>query len=75
MAAREAREMQKRLFFPSDAGLVNIVAKGRMLNTAVTPLDIIRATRMYGRDVPSIKGKTTNHPNTLCKELLVPMSL
>ena len=46
-----------------------------MLNTAVTPLDIIRATRMYGRDVPSIKGKTTNHLNTLCKELLVPMSL
>ena len=46
-----------------------------MLNIKITPQDVIRATRMYGKDVPSIKGKTVNRPNTFARELLVPMSM
>ncbi len=63
-AAQNAREMIKRLYYPSDVGLVNTLAKGRMLNTSVTPQDVLRVTKIYGRDVPFIKGKTvipTNH--------------
>ncbi len=30
-AAQNAREMMKRLYYPSDVGLVNTLAKGRML--------------------------------------------
>ena len=68
--------MMKRLYYPSDVGLVNTLAKGRMLNTSVTPQDVLRATKIYGRDLPSIKGKTVNRPNTsVGKELLIPASM
>jgi hypothetical protein len=75
IGARNAREMLKRLYFSSDAGLVNTLAKGSMLNTTVTPRDVLRATSIYGRDIPFIKGKKVNRPNMFARELLVSASM
>lgn len=73
-AARNAREVMQRLYYPSDIGLATALTKGLMLNAPISPADIVRATEIYGKDVASLKGKTVSRPNTKARELLVPQS-
>ena len=75
LGARNARQLMRRLYYPTDATLVNMLASGRLLNAPVTPHDVLRATQMYGKDVPSLKGKTVNHGPVATRDLLVPKSM
>ena len=73
--ARAARQLMRRLFYPPDSVLVKILAGGSMLNSPVTPHDVIRATQIYGKDVASLKGRTTYGGPVKTDVLLVPKSL
>ncbi len=73
-AACNAREVMRQLCYPSDAGLVTALTKGQMLNAPVSPIDVVRATEINGKDVASLKGKTVSRPNTKARELFVPQS-
>lgn len=74
IGARNARNVMRRLYYPSDTGLITALTKGQMLNAPVSPIDVVRATEIYGKDVASLKGKTVSRPNTKARELLVPQS-
>jgi hypothetical protein len=56
--AQEARKMRRRLFYPSDGALVRTLHKGVMTNCDVTGRDVSVSVNIYGKDIPSIKGKT-----------------
>ena len=73
--ARTARQLMRRLYYPSEATLVNMLSSGRLLNAPVTPHDVLRATDIYGKDVPSLKGKTVDHGPIATRDLLVPKSM
>ena len=59
--AEKARELIRRLGYPSTAKAVSMINKGSMINCDITSKDIIRAEKIYGPPVASLKGKTTNH--------------
>ena len=73
--ARVARQLMRRLHYPSDAVLVNMLASGRILNAPVTPHDVLRATSIYGKDVPTLKGKTVDHGPVATRDMIIPKSL
>ena len=56
--AQNARKMMRRMHYPSDGGLIRTVTKGTMLECEVTGQDIMLATKIYGKDVASLQGKT-----------------
>ena len=57
-AARIARMMKRRLYYPADSALVRTITKGAMVECNTTSRDVVLATDIYGEDVPSLKGKT-----------------
>ena len=48
----------QELGYPSSKDLIELVETGGILNCPVTAHDIRRAERIYGPDIPSLKGKT-----------------
>ena len=56
--AEQAREIQRRLGYPSDADLAKIAGGGgAVTNVPVTAKDIARAEDIFGPDASAIKGK------------------
>jgi hypothetical protein len=72
IAARKARTMMRRLFYPADSTLVRTITKGAMVECNTTGKDVVLATDIYGRDVASMKGKTKDRKPDTYKSLLVP---
>jgi hypothetical protein len=62
-AAREARELMRRLGFVSSKDEAAMVNSGSILNCPVTAADVYRASRIDGPDIASLKGKTTAKPS------------
>jgi hypothetical protein len=58
-AAETARLVYRLLGRPSEADFQHILRHNLLRNYPVTPQDASRAFRIYGPDVPTLKGKTT----------------
>ena len=58
-AARGARDWSRKMGYASCADLATLVTSGGVLNCPYTTSDIWRADRIYGKDVPVLKGKST----------------
>jgi len=56
--AEKAREIQRRLGYPSDADLAKLAGGGgAVTNVPVTAKDIARAEDIFGPDASALKGK------------------
>ena len=73
IAARKARIMMRRLYYPADSALVRTITKGAMVECSVTGRDVVLATEVYGKDVASLKGKTKDRKPQHFTKLLVPL--
>lgn len=56
--AKEARELIKRLGYPSEGALIEMLTQGMLIESRVTAHDVHRAFKIYGRDPSVLKGKT-----------------
>jgi hypothetical protein len=56
-AARAAKQMERRLGYPSKEELTSMVRNGVLTNLPATAADVERAALISGRDVSSIRGK------------------
>jgi len=54
-----ARRVMEQLGYPSSADLKTIIQQGGLINMPITTQDVARADVIYGRDVGSVKGKST----------------
>jgi hypothetical protein len=74
-AAKRARLLQERLYFPSDFALAQSIVKGSYLNCDVTPKDIKLAADIFGFSEPSAAGKTKDMGPTASHEISVPVHM
>ena len=58
--ANEAKELMKKLGYPSVPDMKKMVSNGSIINCPTTVKDIDRAEIIYGKDIASLKGKTTS---------------
>lgn len=71
-AAKAARELSKRLGYPSSQDLQSMLRRGVINNSPVTAQDVQRAERLYGPEVASLKGKTKAVKPTVIKPIPLP---
>lgn len=62
--ARIARELQRRMGFPSDDVLIRTINNGGLINTGVTAKDVQVARTIYGPDEAYLQGRTRTKPQT-----------
>lgn len=72
--AKEAREFMRKLGYPSVRDMVKLIVKGGIINCPVTVDDIVRAEKLFGPDVASLKGKTTKRKVSGSQRIEVPRS-
>ena len=71
--AKKARELERRLGYPSAASLARGVNAGSIIGLTTTAADIARAIDIYGASIPILKGKSVNktvhpvHPNQVIR--------
>ena len=68
-----AREMLRKMYHPSDAGLIRTINHGVMTNCDVTGKDVVIATDIWGRDVASIRGKSRDMGPVDDRRMFVPV--
>jgi hypothetical protein len=71
--AQEAKKMRRRLYYPSDGALVRTLHKGVMTNCDVTGRDVSVSVNIYGKDIPSIKGKSKDKGTVGDRLIYVPV--
>ena len=71
--AQEAKKMRRRLYYPSDGALVRTLHKGVMTNCDVTGRDVSVSVNIYGKDIPSIKGKSKDKGTVGDRLMYVPV--
>lgn len=64
----------RRLYYPSDVGLARTLTHGLLPEAPATAKDVALATRIYGKDIISLKRKTTDKGPLATKYTLVPSS-
>ena len=57
--AQGERDLYAKVCYPSPRDFHKLIAENMILNYPVTVEDVIRADKIYGRDIHSMKGKTT----------------
>ena len=73
--AKKAREVMKQLGYPSTKDMVKMIVKGMIINMPITVHDIIRANKIYGPDVASLKGKTVKRNLKKTSNIYVPRAM
>ena len=66
-AAREAKELVRRLGYPSPSSVINSVNKGFLINSPISANDLYRAYKIYGPDIAALKGKSVASPSAKIK--------
>ena len=56
--AQEARDLYAKVGYPSPRESQKLISKNMILNCPMTAEDVIRADKIYGWDIHSLKGKT-----------------
>lgn len=72
---RQARDMMRQLGYPSTRDMIKMIVKGMMINIPVTVQDVMRAEKIYGPDVASLKGKTAKRKQREKPEVYVPRAM
>ena len=67
-AAQNARILARRLGYASPRDLQRMIKNGTLLNCPVTTADVIRAEKIYGKDIAALKGKSTRRASTAISE-------
>ena len=57
--AQEARDLYAKVGYPSHRDFQKLISENMILNCPVIVEDVIPADTFYGRDIHSLKGKTT----------------
>ena len=70
--AKVARELMRRLGYVSAKDEAAMLNSGAILNCPVTAADVYRATRIYGKDIATLKGKTVASPSKTVKVEYIP---
>ena len=73
VAAKRARTMMRRMFYPADSALVRTINNGALVECDTTGKDVVMATDIYGKDTASMKGKAKDRKPDTYKSLVVPM--
>lgn len=71
-AAKLARDVSKVLGYPAPADLELMLRRGVINNAPVTAQDVQRASRIYGPEIASLKGKTKSSKPTAVKPVPLP---
>jgi hypothetical protein len=66
-----AREYQRKLGYASPGQLIKMIGQGQLTQSRITAQDVVRSIDIWGPDLGSLKGKTTNHKAQLEEELPV----
>lgn len=69
--AKKAKELQRRLGFPSARSTIQILSKG-IVNCDVTTADVRNADAIYGTSVAALKGKTKKRSSSIATPILAP---
>lgn len=69
--AKKARELQRRLGYPSTTSTVRMINKG-IVNCDVTSTDVRNADAIYGMSVASMKGKMKKRSSSVATPILAP---
>ena len=70
--AEKARELIRRLGIPSEASAIEAINRGSIINSPVTANDIHRATKIFGKDIASLRGKTHKQASLPIKDPRLP---
>jgi hypothetical protein len=70
--AREAREIERRLGYPSVARIIDAINSGAIIEVPVVSQDFARNHRIWGPAVAAIQGKTHNQKTSIEKINMVP---
>ena len=73
--AKHARNLMRQLGYPSIRDMIKMIVKGWMINIPVTVQDIVRAEKIYGPDVASLKGKTVKRKPREQPKVYVPRAM
>jgi len=57
--AKNAREYQRRMGYCTAGKLIRLLSTGKLQNADITVQDVLRAIRIWGKDLGNLKGKTT----------------
>jgi hypothetical protein len=66
--AKKAREFIRKMGYPSTRQAIDLVQSGAVLNCPITAHDILRAEKIFGPDIASLKGKTVLTKNVPIKK-------
>jgi len=59
LGAEQARDLLRKLGYPSERDMVKMISSGGILNSPVTTRDVRVARAIFGPDLATLKGKTT----------------
>jgi len=71
--AVSTRELQVKIGWLSLCDIIHIIENNHLPNCPVTKADIMAAERIFGPDIGSLKGKTTQHNPHAIKQVVEPL--
>ena len=69
----QAKTLYERMFFPAQDSFENILTRNSLRNCPVNPHDATNMHRVYGRNVHTVKGKTTRQTHQHVDSRLIPV--
>ena len=71
--AKSARELVRRLGYPSDADMIEMLSAGALIECPVNAQDVTRANDIYGSAIATLKGKSKASTPVAAKAVQSPM--
>ena len=73
--AEKAKDLIRRLGYPSTQALIRLMKTGGLLDCEVTIHDVYRAHKIWGTDIATLKGKTKHTKNSPVRVEYIPRPL